>query len=527
LDLDPVLLGVAFLMGFGASRIGLPPLAGFLVAGFVLHALGLEGGAPLARVSDLGITLLLFTIGLKLDLATLLRREVWATTLVHATATTIGIGAALLGLGALGIPLVARLDPATALLLGFAFCFSSTVFAVKVLEEKGETGARHGVTAVGILIVQDLMAVIFLVLLGGKLPSVWAFALCALPLLRVPLAFVMKRLGHGEVMLLFGFAMALLGYQLFEAVGFKGDLGALAFGVLLGAHPKGHELAQSLMAFKELFLVGFFLLIGLEGLPGGAGLVLAAALVTLIPVKGALFFKLLSGFGLRVRTAGFAALALTNFSEFGLIVASFARDAGWLPDGWMAIIGVSVAFSFLASAPANAASHALLERFGARLRRFEKSRPIDAPQPIPPSEAIVFGMGRVGSGAYHEMCSRFGNQVVGVDEDWAVVEAHREAGRRAIHGDATDPDFWVRCPSDVRVVLVAMSDHAANLFAVQEVRRGPARPFVVAAAQFPDQARELRDAGADAVYDFYSEAGVGLADHAADAVLGSRTSQLD
>jgi predicted Kef-type K+ transport protein len=75
LDLDPVLIGVAFVMGFVASRLGLPPLAGFLVAGFVLHALGLQGGEALARVSDLGITLLLFTIGLKLDLASLLRRE--------------------------------------------------------------------------------------------------------------------------------------------------------------------------------------------------------------------------------------------------------------------------------------------------------------------------------------------------------------------------------------------------------------------------------------------------------------------
>jgi predicted Kef-type K+ transport protein len=119
----------------------LPPLAGFLVAGFV-HALGLQGGEALARVSDLGITLLLFTIGLKLDLASLLRREVWATTLVHATASTIGIGALLLGLGALGIPLVAELDPGTALLLGFAFCFSSTVFAVKVLEAAGSCPRR-------------------------------------------------------------------------------------------------------------------------------------------------------------------------------------------------------------------------------------------------------------------------------------------------------------------------------------------------------------------------------------------------
>lgn len=107
--------------------------------------LGVQGGQALARVSDLGVTLLRFTIGLKLDLTSLLRREVWATALVHATVSSVGIAALLLGLGALPIPLVARLDPTTALLLGFAFCFSSTVFGVKVLEGKG-VWTRPGAT---------------------------------------------------------------------------------------------------------------------------------------------------------------------------------------------------------------------------------------------------------------------------------------------------------------------------------------------------------------------------------------------
>jgi predicted Kef-type K+ transport protein len=520
LDLEIILIGVAFVLGFGASRMGLPPLVGFLLAGFVLHLLGVESSDAVDRFSKLGVTLLLFTIGLKLEIATLLRREVWATTLVQVTATTGVAAAVLLGLGGLGLPLALTLDLPTALVLGFALCFSSTVFAIKTLDEKGESATRHGVTAVGILIVQDLLAVLFVVAMAASLPSLWALALLGLPLLRWPLGFVLDRLGHGEVMLLFGFAMALIGYALFESVGLKGDLGALVFGMLVGTHAKGDELAKALMGFKELFLVAFFLSIGMEGIPGPAGLVLAVIFVALAPAKGALFFGLLTRFGLRARTSHLAGLTLACYSEFGLIVAYYAKAAGWLPPEWMAVMGVTVALSFLVATPPNAASHRLWERMAGRLRRFERADPIDAPEPVPPAEAIVFGMGRVGSGAYDEMCTRFERAVVGVDVDPAVVAEQRSAGRRVIQGDATDPDFWSRCPGDVRVVLVAMSDHAANLYAVEEVNTGRGDAFVVVAARFPDEARELEAAGADRVLDFHAEAGTGLAEHAAEAVLG-------
>lgn len=75
--MDPVWLAVAFVLGLGARLVGLPPLVGFLAAGFVLNALGVEGGEMLRQIADLGVTFLLFTIGLKLRIQTLARPEVW------------------------------------------------------------------------------------------------------------------------------------------------------------------------------------------------------------------------------------------------------------------------------------------------------------------------------------------------------------------------------------------------------------------------------------------------------------------
>jgi glutathione-regulated potassium-efflux system ancillary protein KefC len=134
-------------------------------------------------------------------------------------------------LGALGVPYLDALDHRKALILAFALSFSSTVFAVKVLEEKGEMGSLYGTIAIGILIVQDLAAVLFLAFSLGKVPMLWSLLLFALIPLRGVIGRILDRAGHGELLLLFGITFALGGAQLFEALHIKGDLGALLLGI--------------------------------------------------------------------------------------------------------------------------------------------------------------------------------------------------------------------------------------------------------------------------------------------------------
>ena len=153
-------------------------------------------------------------------------------------------------------------------------------------------------------------------MLAGLLPLRWL-------LLRV-----LDHTGHAELLILFGLSVALGGAQLFGLFNLKGDLGAIIFGVLLAPHRNADALAKALLGFKDLFLVGFFLSIGLKGLPGLDVLLVAALVVVFVPVKGVLFFGLLTRFRLRSRTAFLAALGLSNYSEFGLIVASIAAANG-------------------------------------------------------------------------------------------------------------------------------------------------------------------------------------------------------
>jgi predicted Kef-type K+ transport protein len=504
-------------LGFAARQVGLPPLVGFLGAGFILHAVGEHGGQTIQGIADLGVTLLLFTIGLNLKVKGLLRPEIWAGTTIHMAITVLVLGLAAWALGGLGLATVAGLDAGTAFLLAFALSFSSTVFAVKILEDKGEAASLHGRTAIGILIMQDVIAVAFLTFSTGEMPSPWALALLGLPLLRPVLGLMMDRCGHGELTPLFGLFAALgVGAAAFALVGLKPDLGALVLGVLMSDHKRAPEVAESLFGLKEVFLVGFFLHIGLYGAPSFQGLLVALVLVLLVPFKSSLFFLLLTLFRMRARSAVLASVSLASYSEFGLIVGSIGVESGWLDSEWLVIIAIALSISFAISSPTNSLAHGIYARFHHWLRWFETepSHPEETPILLGDADIVIFGMGRIGTGAYDHLRDALGHKVIGIDVDPELVKRHGAAGRHVIVGDATDSDFWARTSLDrerSRLVMLAMPEHNANMYAARRIAAAECGYLIAAVAQFADQVQQLRELGVHAAYDTYAEAGAGFA----------------
>lgn len=518
---DIIAIGMAFLLGLGARLIGLPPLVGYLIAGFVLYGAGMEASATLRGFSDIGITLLLFSIGLKLRVGNLLMPQVWAVASLHMLAAVVLLTAGILGLGWIGTPVLAGLDARQVVLIAFVLSFSSTVFAVKVLEEKGEIDAMYGRIAIGILIIQDIAAVIFLAVSSGKLPTLWALLLLLLIPLRPLLLKTLDRSGHGELMILFGLSLALGGASMFELVGIKGDLGALLLGILLANSRRSSELARHLLGFKDLFLVGFFLVIGMSGPLSLQAMGIAVLLVLMVPLKAALFFWLLAQFQLRARTSMLTSFSLANYSEFGLIVAALAQANGWMSSDWLIIIAVALSLSFIVAAPVNTAAHQLYRKSRKVLQRFERANLLPSEQLINPGNVsvIIFGMGRVGSGAYDALHLRVSDGLLGVDFDRYTVEQHRNAGRHVVRGSVTDPDFWERFQIDhraVSLVMLAMPNQQENLYAVNQLRRSGYTGKLAAIAKYPDDLEALRQAGADSVFNLYAEAGTGFANHASD-----------
>jgi glutathione-regulated potassium-efflux system ancillary protein KefC len=425
-------------------------------------------------------------------------------------------------LKALGLALASELGWTVMILLGFALSFSSTVFAVKVLEERSELGSFYGRVAIGILVMQDVFAVIFLSASTGKPPMVWALGLIVLWPLSKLMRLMLDRVGHGDLQVLYGaFLSLVVGYSLFEAVGVKGDLGALVVGMLLASHPATAGLAKSLFHMKELFLVSFFLSVGLGALPTLPMVGMALLLLLLLPLKSALYYGLLMPFGVRTRTGILSTLTLTNYSEFGLIVAALAATSGWLSDEWLVVISLAVAGSFVLAAPLNAASERIYATFKRPLAPFEAKTLLDADQPIALEQvdAVVLGMGQVGSGAYLRLTQGHGLRVRGVDSDAAKLAAHQAAGRPVMEGDAVDSDFWDKLllTESVKLVLLAMPGHAGNVHALTQLRNRAFAGRIAAIVKYPEEVEVLRGLGADAVFHIYDEAGTAFAD---DALAG-------
>nr|MBL0710341.1 cation:proton antiporter [Colwellia sp.] len=399
--------------------------------------------------------------------------------------------------------------------IAFALSFSSTVCVIKLLEENGEMRTRHGKIAVGILVIQDIVAVAFLVFATGKTPSVWALALLAIFFIRPIINKIIRHVGHGELIPLMGFFIAFGSYELFEWVNIKGDLGALLVGMFLSSHPKATEINKSLMSFKDLFLIGFFLSIGFSALPTFEMLNLALLFVLLLPIKFILFFGLLSLMKVRCRTAYLSALALSNFSEFGLIVGAISVSNGWLTNDWLVILALAVAMSFVITNILYRFAHSFLSHYKHLFQRFERKNLLAEDICYQPKQSpiVIVGMGRVGIGAYHAIYKHSPTQVWGLDAEQEKVSTLKEQGVQVYCGDAEDTFFWERIDlTKLDLILLALPNVVDTMNITKQLQIAGYKGKIAAIARYDDEREKLEAFGVDKVFNFYSEAGVGFAD---------------
>lgn len=506
----------AFVLGLAVKQLGLPPLVGFLAAGFGLNWFGQQfgllptfTGEVLDHVAHLGVLLLLFTVGLKLKWRQLVRPEVLGGSTLHFLITV--------AVFAPGLRLFLNIDWNLALAIGIALAFSSTVLAAKMLEAKRELTAFHGRVAIGILIIQDLIALFVLSLGGGHEPSPWALLVFAVPLLRPLLHWLINVTGHDELLVLMGMMLALvLGGMGFEIVGLSPELGALVMGMLLAKHTQSGELSESLWGLKELFLVGFFLQIGMSGLPDHRDWLFALVMALVLPLKGVLFYIILTRFRLRARNAFLASLSLSAYSEFGLIVAA---GVPVLSD-WLVPLALTVAVSFALAAPLNHLAHPLFERLERFLGRFQRddAHPDEMPPDLSHARVMVFGMGRTGTAAFKAIAEK-ASEIIGIDSDPYRVDEHRKAGRDVVLADAEDSDFWSSVRLDrLEVAVLAIDDLESKLMAARKLRERGFTGSIITHALYEENVEMIREAGADETYLTMHEAGTSMAGHAIDAL---------
>ncbi len=510
--MEIIWIGAAFLFGAAAKAVRLPTLVGYLAAGLVLALFGVQNNDLLKAIGDFGVVLLLFTVGLHISFRSLIQPQVFGVGALHLIIST---AVFTLVLSAVQLPFTA------ALLIAIALSFSSTVLTAKSLESRGELDSYHGRLAIGILILQDIVAVLLLAVTSGETPTIWALGLLALPLARPLLLRLLHAVGHEELLLVYGILLALGMGWLFDQVGLDAKLGALAAGMLLAGDARADELYDKLWSLKEVFLVGFFLQVGLAGFPDGRGWLIVGLLLLLLPLKGVLFFRLMTLFNLRARTAFLGSASLTAYSEFALIVTTGAAASGLIGEQSMVIVGLLVAISFALNAPINRNVNALWRRFEHGLARFERqaSHPDHEPRTFGSADYVVLGMGRAGTAAYEYLIGE-GKRPLGLDSDPARIQQHLQAGRRVIYGDGNDPELWSGLDlSRIEGVLMTLSNTTAETNAAQSLRAEGYSGFLAALLAYAENRETLERAGVSVSFLPLAQAGRELA----QASLGQTT----
>ncbi len=434
------ILAAAAGVGLLARALRLPPIVAYMAAGLLLGPVTgvIHDTAGLELISEAGIALLLFLVGLELSLAHI--RE------VGRVALGAGIGqmaaTALLGCGlalALGFPFT------PAALLALALTFSSTVVVVKLLDRRRELDSTHGRIAVAILLVQDVAVAVALTLLAGLgdpgalgvqavgrgllraglgmaalVAALYVAVRFLLPPLLRWLAPSLEALFVWSLTVCFGFILAA------KALGLSIEIGAFLAGVGLAQLPLHAELGRRVQPLASFFLAVFFVILGIHLDPAAAfgswPAVLALSAFVVLG-KPAILMALIPRFGYPERPSFLAALSLGQASEFSFIVAGLAFGAGLVDPGFLSLVGAVGLLSIGASAAliqgADRLYAALRGRALLRLFRAPAS-PEAPPREGPGGHVIVVGMNTLGRRLVHAFVAR-GERVLAVDVDAAKL----------------------------------------------------------------------------------------------------------
>ena len=522
-------LVAALALGALAHRLGLPLMIGYIIAGLVV---GPATPGPTANreeilaLADIGVALLMFSIGLQFSIGEI--RSVGARILLGTpvqVAITMGLGT--------GTGLLFGWSLPEALFIGGAVAVCSTVVLVKLAGEGALHTTSYGRTALGVSIVQDLVAVVLVVALTAIGGPSEAGPVSLLVTGSVALGFVAFMVVAGSRILprLLGVIAGLRSRELFVisvaliSIGTAFAAQALGVSVALGAFVAGLALADSdltdsvlgeIVPLRELFSSFFFVSIGIlldpaaivESLPAVIALLLIITLGKAIPIA------ILARFDGQLPSSALRAGALIGQSgEFSFVLASVGLSLGAVrPDTFSLAMG-AVVISILTAQPLLLGARWLGVRFDGRARVHPVEEDADVVVDLR-RHAVILGYGRVGRSVARVLESR-GFSWIAVDSDYPVAREGRRTGARVIYGDAGAPSVLDRTRiAECHTLIVAIPDALATRQAVAYIRDRNPRAEVVARAHSEAEEVELRRLGVARVVLAEREVGNELVRHA-------------
>jgi Kef-type K+ transport system membrane component KefB len=534
-------LTVAALVGVVATRLRQPLIVAFIGVGIVVgpSVLGwVEDAEPLELFAEIGIAVLLFLVGLKLDL------QLVRTTGPVALVTGLGQVAFTSGVG-FALAMLLGMDATTALYVAVALTFSSTIIIVKLLSDKQEIDELHGKIALGFLIVQDIVVVLVMIALsstsggdGESLPVQVAlivgrgaaFLAGLAVVMRWVLPWALHRVARSqELLLVSAVAWAVAVAALGDWLGFSVEVGAFLAGFALASTPFREAIGSSLTPLRDFLLLFFFIELGSQLDFSGIGdqVPTAIALSAFVLVGNPLIVLVIMGVMGYPRRVGFlAGLTVAQISEFSLIFVALGLDLGHIGDDTVSLVTLVGVITIGMSTYLILYSHQIYDRIAPFLAVFERKEPTkddDAPEG-PSPDVIIYGYGRFGHHLAHRLAAT-GHRVLVVD--WNPASAGQDPpvdNVETVFGDAEDATYPSSLPlRRARALVSTISRVDTNRALVSAVRHWGFDGVVAVTAHTEADAERLGDCGVDLILEPFDDA----ADAGSDRVLALVASGAD
>lgn len=541
------LLVIASVLGVLGILLRQPLIVSFIAVGLIAGPSVLDlvhAEEEIELLSELGIAVLMFLVGLKLDVK--LIRSLGALSLVSGV-----VQVAVTTMAGFALALAFAMSSLQSLYVGFALAFSSTIIIVKMLSDKREIDALHGQVALGFLIVQDLVVVLAMIALSafgvgtgeegsagealrviGAGLALLAFVVVFVRYTADPLTEYMARVP--ELLICFAIALAAIFAAVSDLAGLGKEIGGLMAGVALASTRYREAIASRLAPLRDFLLLFFFVSLGAEidFRSLGAAILPAIGLSLFVLIGKPLIIMTIARFmGFRKRTGFLSGVALAQISEFSLILAGLGESLGHLSGDTLGLITLVGLITIAVSSYAIKFSGRLYEFAEPFLGLFEKPNPkreigADGRLAGAGHEIVLLGLGRYGT-AIGLRLRRRGVKVLGVDFNPAAVRRGRSLGIDVEYGDASDPEFVRHLPLDgVKWVVSTVPVHEAGLVhgdtriaIVQALKNAGFRGRIAIASHRDAEVDSLSAAGADLVLEPFQDA----ADQAADLLTGDRS----
>lgn len=524
-----MLLAIAAIFGVLAVQLKQPLIVAFIAVGIFVgpSVLGLVSlTAEIDLLAHLGIAILLFVVGLNLDLHII---------------RTMGVVALFTGLGQvlftsiIGylIGLSLGLSPIGALYVAVALTFSSTIIIVKLLSDKRELDALHGRIAIGFLIVQDIVVILAMIVLTAigtadvetslgqeafmvVLKGLLMLAVVAL-LMRYIIPGLVGKLAHSaELLILFAIAWAVLGASAGKMLGFSQEVGAFLAGISLASTHYRELIGARLVSLRDFLLLFFFISLGASlDLSSLTDQLLPALLFSVFVLIGnPLIVMVIMGYmGYRKRTGFLAGLTVAQISEFSLILAALGFSLGHLDKETVGLITLVGLITISASTYMILYSYPIYEKLAPYLTVFERKVPyreveLDHENNAVQTDIILFGLGRFGLVMANNLKDK-NFTLLGVDFNPEFVEKIVNQHLNARFGDAEDPEFVSHLPlQQAKWVVATIRDKHTNLALIKTLRQENFTGKIAVSAKDQAEADFYQQQGVDLVLIPYQDAAI-------------------